>query len=143
MFFGGESCTSTNTNGSGEGTADEHNKPGISISIDQIESPQGGLISVLKGRQKSRKYHVATIFVDHFSKFTYVQFSESTASKKAVKANNAFENYAATFGVNIQKYYVKNGPSILEFSNKAYFLKIKSLHLVVLMHTTTMEFLSA
>ena len=85
MFFGGESCTSTNTNGSGEGTADEHNKPGISISIDQIESPQGGLISVLKGRQKSRKYHVATIFVDHFSNVTYVHFSESTIANETVE----------------------------------------------------------
>ena len=78
------------------------------ISIDQIDSPQGGLIPVLKGRQTSRKYHVATIFVDFFSKLTYVQFSEITTANKAVKAKHEFEKYAATFGVKIQKYHANN-----------------------------------
>ena len=67
-----QSCTSPNTNGSGSGISGGHDQPGIRISINQIEYPQGGLIPVLKGRQTSRKYHVATIFVDHFSKFIYV-----------------------------------------------------------------------
>ena len=40
--FRKQSCTYHNTYGSGEGLADEHNQPGMCISIDQIESPQGG-----------------------------------------------------------------------------------------------------
>ena len=79
------------------------------ISSDQIESPQGGLNPVLKGRQTSRKYHFAIIFVDHFSKLTYVHSSERNTENKAVKAKHACEKYAATFGVNIQKYHAKNG----------------------------------
>ena len=90
--FGKQSCTYPNTNGSGAGIVDDNNQPGMSISINQIESPQGGLIPVLKVRQTSRKYHVATIFVDHFSKLTYVYFSESTTANEAVKAKHAFEN---------------------------------------------------
>ena len=79
------------------------------ISINQIESPQGRLIPLLKGKQTSRKYHLATMFVDHFSKSTYVQFSGSTTANEAVEAKHSFEQYAATFGVNIQKYYSENG----------------------------------
>ena len=53
---------------SGAVISDEHDQPVMCVSINQIESPQGGLISVLKERKTNRKYHVATIFVDHISK---------------------------------------------------------------------------
>ena len=43
-------------NGSGAGIADEHDQPGMCISIDQIESLQCRLISVIKGSQTSRTY---------------------------------------------------------------------------------------
>ena len=49
-FLGGGSCTSPKTYGSGASIADEHDRPGMCISVDQIESPQGGLIPVLKGK---------------------------------------------------------------------------------------------
>ena len=69
--------------------------------MDQIESPISGLIPVLKENQTGRKFHVATIFVDHYSKLTYVHFTESTTEKKAVEAKHAFEQYAAIFGVTL------------------------------------------
>ena len=75
--FGKRSCISPNIEGWGEGIADGHDQPGMCISIHQIESPQGGLFPVLKGKKTSRKYHVATIFVEHSSKLNYVHFSES------------------------------------------------------------------
>ena len=100
-FFGKQSCTSTNTNGSGAGIADENDQPWMWILIDQVESPQGGLIPVLKERQTSRKCHVATIFVDHFSKLTYVNFSGNITANEAVEAKHAFEQYAEIFGVKI------------------------------------------
>ena len=64
----GGGCTSHNIYGSGAGISDENYQPGMCISMDQIEYPQGRLIPVLKGKKTSKKYHVATIFVDHFSK---------------------------------------------------------------------------
>ena len=73
------------------------------ISIDQIGYTQGGLIPVLKEKKSSRKYHVATIFVDYFYKLTYVHFSESTTTNEASETKHTFEQYAATFGVRIQK----------------------------------------
>ena len=101
----GGGCTYTNTAGSVAGIADEHGQPVICISIDQIEFPQGGLIPVFKGRQKVRKYHAATISVERFYKLAYVNFSESTTANEAIESKHAFEQYAATFGVKIQKYH--------------------------------------
>ena len=110
MLFWKKNCTSPNTIGSGAGIADDHDQPGMLIWIDQIEFSQDGLIPILKGRQTSKKYHVTTIFVDNFSKFTYVHFSENTTANESVKAKSEFEQYAAAFGVNIQKYHAKMVP---------------------------------
>ena len=66
-----QNCTYPNIDGSGLGIADEHDQPWMCISINQVEFPQDGLIPFLKGKETSRKYHVGTIFIDHFSKFTY------------------------------------------------------------------------
>ena len=40
---------------------------------------------------------------------TYVHFRKSTTGNKAVKEKHAFEQYAATFVVNIQEYHADNG----------------------------------
>ena len=79
------------------------------ISIDQIESPQGGLIKFLKVKETIRKYQVAAIFAEYFSKLTYVQFGEITTENEAVEAKYAFKQFAAAFGVKIQKYHDGNG----------------------------------
>ena len=72
--------------------ADEHDQPGMCISIDQIESPLGGLIPVLKGNQNSRKYHISTIFVDNLFIFTYVHFIENTTANKCMEEKHTFGN---------------------------------------------------
>ena len=64
--FGKKSCTSPKIDGSVLGISDEHDQPLMCISIDQIEFPQGRLIPVIKVKQTSRKYHVATIFLTIF-----------------------------------------------------------------------------
>ena len=69
--FGKQICTSPNTSGSESGIAYEHDQLVMFISINQIGSPQGRLIPVTKKSKIIRKYHVATILVDHFSKYTY------------------------------------------------------------------------
>ena len=51
--FGKKSCTYPKTDGSGAVILYELDQPGMCISINQIESPQGGLIPVLKGKQTS------------------------------------------------------------------------------------------
>ena len=44
-----------------------------------------------------------------FYELTYVHISESITENESVEEKYAFEKYAATFGVKIQKYYAKNG----------------------------------
>ena len=105
----GKNCTSPKIYGSEASISDEHDQPGMCISVNQIEYPQGRLIPVLKVNQTSIKYHVAAIFFDHFSQLTYVHFSESITANEAVEEKRAFEQYAATFGVKIQKYHAENG----------------------------------
>ena len=58
--------------------------------INQIEYPQGILIPVLKGKLTIRKYHITTIFVEHFSKLTYVHFIESTTTNEALEEKHTF-----------------------------------------------------
>ena len=38
---------------------------------------------------------------------TYVYFSESTTTNEAEEAKHAFEQYAETFGIKIQKYHAE------------------------------------
>jgi hypothetical protein len=46
--------------------------PGKMVSVDQLESSAAGFISQLKGRLIRRRYKAATVFVDHFSRMSYV-----------------------------------------------------------------------
>ena len=108
LFWRGGNCKSPKIDGSGAVIEDKHDRQGMLISINQMESHQDGLLPVLKGKQNCRKYHVDTILFDHFSKLIYVHFSESTTEKYSVKAKHAFEKYAATFGVKIKKYHANS-----------------------------------
>ena len=49
-----------------------HNFPGAQTSTDQMISPYGGLIPQLRGKLMKAKYFAATVFVDHYSDYTYV-----------------------------------------------------------------------
>ncbi len=46
-------------------------KPGEVISVDQLESPASALYGQLKGAATGKRHHAATIFVDHYSRFSY------------------------------------------------------------------------
>ena len=46
--------------------------PGAVSSIDQLEPPVLGFMPIAKGQPTIRKYHGASVFVDHTSDFTYV-----------------------------------------------------------------------
>jgi hypothetical protein len=52
--------------------------PGQCVSVDQLESPVAGLVVQNKGGFFRKQYKVATIFVDHFSRLSYVYLQEST-----------------------------------------------------------------
>jgi hypothetical protein len=83
--------------------------PGQMVSVDQLESSAAGFISQLKGRLTRRRYKAATIFVDNFSRMSYVHLQESLTSGDTVEAKEAFEAFSRNMGVRIQKYHADNG----------------------------------
>ena len=80
-------------------------KPGECVSVDQLESPVPGFIGQNKGYFFRKRYKVATIFVDHFSRLSFVYLQESTKGEETLLAKRAFETYAASFGVTILNYH--------------------------------------
>jgi hypothetical protein len=60
--------------------------PGQCVSVDQLESPVAGFIGQNKGFFFRKRYKVATIFVDHFSRLSYVYLQESTKGVQTLAA---------------------------------------------------------
>jgi hypothetical protein len=83
--------------------------PGECVSVDQLESPLPGFIAQLKGRLTRKQYRAATIFVDHYSRLSYIHLQEGLTSKETVDAKHAFEAYARSFGLRIRHYHADNG----------------------------------
>ena len=74
------------------------------MSVDQLESSTPGLVAQLKGKPTVGRYKVVTVFVDHFSRLSYVHAHASTTSKETVEAKHAFERYVKGHGVEIMQY---------------------------------------
>ncbi|WP_317203594.1 hypothetical protein, partial [Janthinobacterium sp.] len=83
--------------------------PGQCVSIDQLESTTPGLIGQLKGIPTKLRYKVATVFVDHFSRLSFVYLQKTTSAEETVLAKEAFERYAASHGVAVTHYHADNG----------------------------------
>jgi hypothetical protein len=83
--------------------------PGECVSIDQLESSMPGLIAQLKGTPTKARYTCATVFVDHYSRWSYVHFQKTTSGAETVEAKRAFERLAASHNVRIRHYHADNG----------------------------------
>jgi len=95
--------------------------PGQSVSVDQMASPSPGLIAQLKGIPTTSRYTTATIFVDHFSRLSFVHLQQTTNGEETLQAKHAFENYAKTHGVSIQQYHCDNG----RFADKLFITDVR------------------
>jgi hypothetical protein len=84
-------------------------KPGQCVSVDQLESPVAGFIGQNKGSFFTKRYRVATVFVDHFSRLSYIYLQESTNGEQTLAAKRSFEAYAASHGVRVLQYHADNG----------------------------------
>ena len=84
-------------------------KPGEVISVDQLESPTPGLYGQLKGAATGKRYRAATIFVDHYSRFSFCYLQESLTSADTLKAKHAFEQFCGSHGVQVLHYHADNG----------------------------------
>ena len=99
----------TKSPNNGVGTARTITRPGDCVSIDQLESATPGLIAQLKGKPTVKRYRVATVFVDHYSRVSYAHLQVSTSAEETVLAKEAFERFASGHGVQIRHYHADNG----------------------------------
>lgn len=84
-------------------------KPGECVSVDQLESSTEGFYGQNKGKLTNKRYKYATVFVDHYSRYTYVHMQETLSSADTIKAKEAFEAKAQEYGVTITHYHADNG----------------------------------
>ena len=76
-------------------------EPGQIVSVDQLESPTPGFIAQLKGTLTKQRYRYDTVFVDEYSRLSYVQLQRTIMSDETVQAKIAFERYMQERGVQI------------------------------------------
>jgi hypothetical protein len=85
------------------------NGPGDCVSVDQLISSTPGLIAQLKGWITKQRYTAVTIFVDHYSRLSFVYLQQGTTGAESVEAKRAFEVFAQSHGVKIKHYHADNG----------------------------------
>jgi hypothetical protein len=83
--------------------------PGQVISVDQLVSPTAGFVPTHRGRPSLVRYIGATVFVDHFSDFTYVHLMTEMDAAATVAAKQAFERILHSHGVTARHYHADNG----------------------------------
>ena len=65
--------------------------PGAKVSIGQLESPVPGFVPIATGQPTIRKYHGASMFVNHASDFTYIHMHYHLTMDKTIDVKDAFE----------------------------------------------------
>ncbi|KAL7556286.1 hypothetical protein ACA910_016078 [Epithemia clementina (nom. ined.)] len=83
--------------------------PGQVVSVDQLESTSVGFIAQLKGSLTLQQYKYATIFVDQFSRYSFINLQKRITSEETVQAKQAFERHVGLFNVRVQHYHCDNG----------------------------------
>ena len=83
--------------------------PGGCVSVDQLVSPTPGFVPTHRGYPTLQRYKGATVFVDHFSDFTYVHLMTEMNGATTVEAKQAFERLAHSHNVAIKHYHCDNG----------------------------------
>ena len=84
-------------------------KPGDCVSVDQMHSPTPGFYGLMKGHPTRKRYNYATVFVDQYSKLSYVHMQVEQNSIETVEGKKAFEKFARRHGVTIRHYHADNG----------------------------------
>ncbi len=90
--------------------------PGSCVSVDQLESRTMGLIGHMKGTPTVQRYRCATVYVDHYSRLSYVHLQRQLTSEETVQGKVAFEKFCEARGVTVKHYHADNG----RFSDKGF-----------------------
>ena len=88
---------------------DQPTRPGELVSVDQLVSPTPGLIAQMTGRLTTKRYNYATVFVDHYSGYSYVHLQKSASAEETIEAKKAFEYHCSQMGVQVRAYHADNG----------------------------------
>ena len=107
-WFGKQVQTNSRVKG-GKLTIFKSTYPGQCVSTDQLVSSSKGLFLQMKGKSTRRRYKYATIFVDQFSRFTFIALQRSLSSEETIKSKLVFEAKVQQHGVNIEHNYADNG----------------------------------
>jgi hypothetical protein len=83
--------------------------PGQVVSMDQLISPTPGFVPIHRGLPTNARYEGATVFVDHFSDFTYVHLMTKMDGDATVAAKLEFERVLNSYGVRVKHYHADNG----------------------------------
>ena len=63
----------------------------------------------MRGFLTKQRYICATVFVDHYSEFTFAHLQRSTSMIDTIAAKNAFEVVLRRHGIPVLHYYADNG----------------------------------
>ena len=86
-----------------------HLRPGVSISVDHIESRMKGQTITSFGRTMSEQYVGGCVFVDHMSSYIHVVHQLGFSSSETVRAKQSFEHHCLDHGIMIDTYLADNG----------------------------------
>ena len=84
-------------------------KPGVTVSVDQVISANPGLVPRMSGRHTSERLSAVTVFYDHFSKVSYSHLQRSTDGDETLESKQAFEQFAQDHNVQVKAYRADNG----------------------------------
>ena len=84
-------------------------QPGQVVPVDQVESTMPGFMAQLNGLLATQRYNYTTIFVDQYSKLSFVFLQKRITSAESVLAKQSFERFARDYGVKILHYHADNG----------------------------------
>ena len=76
--------------GDNKRTAKTATYPGQVVSVDQLEYTSPSFITQLKGTLTQQRYKHATVFIDQFSRDTFVYLQKSVTSQETVMAKHTF-----------------------------------------------------
>ena len=69
------------------------------VSVDQLVSPTPGLLAHMTGILTTKRYKYHTVFVDHFSEYSYMHLHQTSSDEETLEIKHAFERMAASHGI--------------------------------------------
>ena len=78
------------------------------VSVEQLIRPTSGFLPIHRGFTTNTRYLGATMFVDHFSDFTYAHVMTKIDGASTIEVKDAFERIASSHGVKIRHYHADN-----------------------------------